>query len=210
MLSQNPGCNRFHSSFDVFVCERSAFSDAADVLDRLANATIKKRSEDATPLLVNFLAKLVLAFVRSSEDNSGDDDVSIDEYSAYKKPRAREWMNGNSIDYSTQNALSLSLSPDVENFRDINDRNERNKAFKGSLFLSLRVYISASLMKRRCMKRSERMIFRVSLGCFHVFFAFYKYARKRQKKSHLWTRKQRWRKNATKAVAKRDVIVVCK
>ncbi|CAL6302362.1 unnamed protein product [Bathycoccus prasinos] len=52
MLSQNPGCNRFHSSFDVFVCERSAFSDAADVLDRLANATtIKKRSEDATPLL---------------------------------------------------------------------------------------------------------------------------------------------------------------
>jgi hypothetical protein len=94
MLSQNPGCNRFQSSFDVSVCERSAFSDAADVLDRLANATIKKRSEDATPLLVNFLAKLVLAFVRSSEDNSGDDDVSIDEYSAYKKPRARgmdEW-----------------------------------------------------------------------------------------------------------------------
>ena len=79
------------------------------MLDRVANATtIKTRSEDATPLLVNFLAKLVLAFVRSSEDNSGDDDVSIDEYSAYKKPRAREWMNGNSIDYSTQNALSLS------------------------------------------------------------------------------------------------------
>ncbi|CAL6300372.1 unnamed protein product [Bathycoccus prasinos] len=93
MLSQNPGCNRFHSSFDVFVCERSAFSDAADVLDRVANATtIKKRSEDATPLL------------------------------------------------------------------------------------------------RRFMKRSKRMIFRVSLGCFHVFFAFYKYARKRQKKSHLWQR----------------------
>ena len=158
MLSQNPGCNRFHSSFDVFVCERSAFSDAADVLDRLANATIKKRSEDATPLLVNFLAKLVLAFVRSSEDNSGDDDVSIDEYSAYKKPRARgmdEWK------FETTQRKTLSLSPDVENFRDINDRNERNKAFKGSLFLSLCVYISASLMKRRCMKRSERMIFRV-------------------------------------------------
>jgi hypothetical protein len=34
-------------------------------------------------LLVNFLAKLVVAFGRSSEDNSGDDDVSIDEYSAY-------------------------------------------------------------------------------------------------------------------------------
>ena len=158
MLSQNPGCNRFHSSFDVFVCERSAFSDAADVLDRLANATIKKRSEDATPLLVNFLAKLVLAFVRSSEDNSGDDDVSIDEYSAYKKPRARgmdEWK------FETTQRKTRSLSPDVENFRDINDRNERNKAFKGSLFLSLCVYISASLMKRRCMKRSERMIFRV-------------------------------------------------
>jgi len=158
MLSQNPGCNRFHSSFDVFVCERSAFSDAADVLDRLANATIKKRSEDATPLLVNFLAKLVLAFVRSSEDNSGDDDVSIDGYSAYKKPRARgmdEWK------FETTQRKTLSLSPDVENFRDINDRNERNKAFKGSLFLSLCVYISASLMKRRCMKRSERMIFRV-------------------------------------------------
>ena len=95
MLSQNPGCNRFHSSLDVFVCERSAFSDAARyVLDRLANATIKKRSEDATPLLVNFLAKLVLAFVRSSEDKSGGGDVIIDEYSAYKKPRARgmdEW-----------------------------------------------------------------------------------------------------------------------
>ena len=162
MLSQNPGCNRFHSSFDVFVCERSAFSDAADVLDRLANATIKKRSEDATPLLVNFLAKLVLAFVRSSEDNSGDDDVSIDEYSAYKKPRARgmdEWK------FETTQRKTLSLSPDVENFRDINDRNERNKAFKGSLFLSLCVYISASLMKRRFMKRSDRMIFRVWVGC---------------------------------------------
>lgn len=144
MLSQNPGCNRFHSSFDVFVCERSDFSDAADVLDRVAKATtIKKRSEDATPLLVNFLEKLVLAFGRSSEDNSGDDDVIIDEYSAYKKPRAREWMNGNSRDYSTQNALSLS--PDVENFRDINNRNERNKAFKGSLFLSLCVCLSLPL-----------------------------------------------------------------
>ena len=61
----------------------------------------------------------------------------------------------------TTQRKTRSLSPDVENFRDINDRNERNKAFKGSLFLSLRVYISASLMKRRCMKRSERMIFRV-------------------------------------------------
>ena len=159
MLSQNPGCNRFHSSFDVFVCERSDFSDAADVLDRVANATtIKKRSEDATPLLANFLEKLVFIFGRSSEDNSGDDDVSIDEYSAYKKPRARgmdEWK------FETTQRKTLSLSPDVENFRDINDRNERNKAFKGSLFLSLCVYISASLMKRRCMKRSERMIFRV-------------------------------------------------
>ena len=165
-MSQNPGCNRFHSSFDVFVCERSDFSDAADVLDRVANATtIKKRSEDATPLLANFLEKLVVVFVRSSEDNSGVDDVSIDEYSAYKKPRAREWMNGNSIDYSTQNALSLSLSPDVENFRDMNDRNERNKAFKGSLFLSLCVCLSASLMKRRFMKRSKRMIFRVWVEC---------------------------------------------
>lgn len=83
MLSQNPGCNRFHSSFDVFVCERSDFSDAADVLDRVAKTTIKKRSEDATPLLANFLAKLVFAFGRLSEDNSGDDDVSIYEYSAY-------------------------------------------------------------------------------------------------------------------------------
>ena len=61
----------------------------------------------------------------------------------------------------TTQRKTRSLSPDVENFRDINDRNERNKAFKGSLFLSLCVYISASLMKRRCMKRSERMIFRV-------------------------------------------------
>ena len=111
MLSQNPGCNRFHSSFDVFVCETSDFSDAADVLDRVANATtIKKRSEDATPLLVNFLAKLVLAFVRSSEDNSGDDDVSIDEYSAYKKPRARgmdEWKFERRL--NAKRALSLLM-----------------------------------------------------------------------------------------------------
>ena len=124
MLSQNPGCNRFHSSFDVFVCERSDFSDAADVLDRVANATtIKKRSEDATPLLANFLEKLVVVFVRSSEDNSGDDDDSIDKYSAYKKPRARgmdEWK------FETTQRKTRSLSPDVENFRDINDRNERN------------------------------------------------------------------------------------
>ena len=66
-------------------------------------------------------------------------------------------MNGNSRLLNAKRSLSL----DVENFRDINDRNERNKAFKGSLFLSLCVYISASLMKRRFMKRSERMIFRV-------------------------------------------------
>ena len=142
MLSQNPGCNRFHSSFDVFVCERSAFSDAADVLDRLANATIKKRSEDATPLLVNFLAKLVLAFVRSSEDKSGGGDVIIDEYSAYLSRARGEWMIGNSIDDSTQ---TLSLSPDVENFRDINNRNERDKSFKGSFSLSLSLCVSLPL-----------------------------------------------------------------
>ena len=112
------------------------------MLDRLANATIKKRSEDATPLLVNFLAKLVLAFVRSSEDNSGDDDVSIDEYSAYKKPRARgldEWK------FETTQRKTLSLSPDVENFRDINNRNERDKSFKGSFSLSLSVCVSLPL-----------------------------------------------------------------
>ena len=143
MLSQNPGCNRFHSSFDVFVCERSDFSDAADVLDRVANATtIKKRSEDATPLLANFLAKLVVVFGRSSEDKSGGDDVIIDEYSAYLSRARGEWMIGNSIDDSTQ---TLSLSPDVENFRDINNRNERDKSFKGSFSLSLCVCVSLPL-----------------------------------------------------------------
>lgn len=71
-------------------------------------------------------------------------------------------MIGNSIDDSTRNALSLS--PDVENFRDINNRNERNKAFKGSLFLSLCVYISASLMKRQFMKRRDRMILEFGSG----------------------------------------------
>jgi len=45
----------------------------------------------------------------------------------------------------TTQRKTLSLSPDVENFRDINDRNERNKAFKGSLFLSLCVCISLPL-----------------------------------------------------------------
>ena len=50
-------------------------------------------------------------------------------------------MIGNSIDYSTQNALSLSP---VENFRDINNRNERDKAFKGSFFLSLCVSLCLS------------------------------------------------------------------
>ena len=143
MLSQNPGCNRFHSSFDVFVCERSDFSDAADVLDRVANATtIKKRSEDATPLLANFLAKLVVVFGRSSEDKSGGGDVIIDEYSAYLSRARGEWMIGNSIDDSTQ---TLSLSPDVENFRDIKNRNERDKSFKGSFSLSLSVCVSLPL-----------------------------------------------------------------
>jgi len=79
MLSQNPGCNRFHSSFDVFVCETSDFSDAADVLDRVANATTtRKRIEDATLLVVNFLEKLVVAFSRFSENNnSGDEDDDV-------------------------------------------------------------------------------------------------------------------------------------
>ena len=39
---------------------------------------------------------------------------------------------------------TLSLSPDVENFRDINNRNERDKAFKGSFFLSLCVSLCLS------------------------------------------------------------------
>jgi len=79
MLSQNPGCNRFHSSFDVFVGATADFSDAADEVDRVANATTtRKRIEDATLLVVNFLEKLVVAFSRFSENNnSGDEDDDV-------------------------------------------------------------------------------------------------------------------------------------
>ncbi len=77
MLSQNPGCNRFHSSFDVFVGATADFSDAADEVDRVANATTT-RIEDATLLVVNFLEKLVVAFSRFSENNnSGDEDDDV-------------------------------------------------------------------------------------------------------------------------------------
>lgn len=75
MLSQNPGCNRFHSSFDVFVGATADFSDAADEVDRVANATtIRKRIEEATLLVVNFLEKLVVVFGRFSESNNSSGD----------------------------------------------------------------------------------------------------------------------------------------